>query len=74
MQVGVLPEAPVSILDFDFGLICNFGWLAEQQCPGPENRVRFTPAWVQFLHHPPIKTQQKENYEASYPLPKPVAL
>src|SRR6266540_2072271 len=32
----------------------HFGWLAEQQCPGPENRVSLQAAWVQFLHHPPI--------------------
>src|SRR5436309_15198025 len=32
----------------------HFGWLAEQQCPGPENRVSLRAAWVQFLHHPPI--------------------
>src|SRR6266478_3288791 len=31
----------------------HFGWLAEQQCPGPENRVSLQAAWVQFLHHPP---------------------
>ena len=32
----------------------HFGWLAEQQCPGPENRVSLRAAWVRFLHHPPI--------------------
>ena len=32
----------------------HFGWLAEQQCPGPENRVSLRAAWVQSLHHPPI--------------------
>src|SRR6185369_4014671 len=32
----------------------HFGWLAEQQCPGPENRVSLRAAWVRSLHHPPI--------------------
>src|SRR5213593_975241 len=32
----------------------HFGWLAEQQCPGPENRVSLRAAWVRFLHHPPF--------------------
>src|SRR6185503_7288903 len=40
----------------------HFGWLAEQQCPGLENRVSFRAAWVQSLHHPPIsKTSTKGN-------------
>ena len=34
----------------------HFGWLAEQQCPGPENRVRFTPAWV-AIPTPSAKSQ-----------------
>lgn len=38
----------------------HFGWLAEQQCPGPENRVRLRPAWVQLPHHPPIPTRNAE--------------
>jgi hypothetical protein len=38
----------------------HFGWLAEQQCPGPENRVRLRPAWVQLLHHPPIPARNAE--------------
>src|SRR5207247_3926093 len=32
----------------------HFGWLAEQQCPGPENRVSLRAAWLRFLHHPPF--------------------
>ena len=40
----------------------HFGWLAEQQCPGPENRVSLRAASVQSLHHPPIsETSTKGN-------------
>ena len=68
MKVGVLPRAPVfSGCNVSSrrppseggGRGCKsrhpdqFGWLAEQKCPGPENRVSLRAAWVQSLHHPP---------------------
>jgi hypothetical protein len=53
----------------------NFGWLAEKECPGPENRVSLRAAQVRSLHHPPFKTQNERKFhEACSPLPKPVAL
>src|SRR5213592_3549228 len=42
----------------------HFGWLAEQQCPGPENRVSLRAAWLRFLHHPPFpkrRVAQKQS-------------